>query len=304
MTDETQPHDDKPSKPRHVILLEPKYPLYIAIDASGSMDNRADGLKSGSTRLDYARERMHQLLESAPEGFEAPIRVIQFGTVVTALEALPDVGSSGKPPADATLALDQVRAGESQTCVGALLKHVRIMAGDQPANLVVILDGEPSDGEDYDFAMQQLQKKSPDLGVHFLTIGAHADIAASLGQHAQVAALEETEISFAQLHRFGADEKPEEQREESETPKRPTQPSLPPEPNDEDRAAQEQMAKLDLRNALVGLGDEAPPPKGVEDVETANTDPLPPKPEAEPAPDAAQQPDAHHKRRTKDKHHR
>lgn len=327
MTDETNTNTEDKTNRGAVILLATDVPLWILVDASGSMNNTDSDLvlldndvrhgpdpavahmaqPIGATRRDYAIARLRALLEQAPSTLE--VHLMQFGTQLTTMNNPMLMRNTEMTLVQAALdMLSELRANEANTNVGAALNHVRHSTHGEPANVLIIIDGDPTDSDamafaDHQFSLRDEQNK---VSVRWLTLGAHDEIKASLGDIGGVWPLPQTEVSFGMLVAFGANDEP---------PKRPTMPSVPPEATAEDQIKQAEMAAMlardladpdfhkqgpstlaELEAAATASALETPP----DDPETATTDPLPP-PAADL--DAAQQPEPH-KRRHKDKHHR
>lgn len=299
--------------------LDPTRPLYIAIDASGSMNNRDEELQNVDvpirpttdvtttgaepvppelgqpaiqkhaqerpTRREYAIARIRDLLEHAPPN--ANVQIVQFGTSISTLEAFP--GTNRKTTArEAIAALDLVHADEGNTAVGAMLGFLRNTVA--PAQLLVILDGEPSDPELLEFQAMQLSKSTDKIDIYWLTLGEHdaiskALVSSGIGGLAQP--LHDAQLGWATPASEPQTTPASDTSDVNATPSRPTQPSIPPTPNDEDLQAQREMANVELQSSLNALGEEAPPPQG-ENGEPSDHDAMLPPPETTDA-DAAQQ---------------
>lgn len=204
----------------HPVYIDPRHALYIGLDVSGSMQRRDCPILAGeqlpSPRLDYARLRLRELLVTAPATMVT--QLLTFGTELRVWE--------GAGPGLLLEQLREVTASESGTCMGAALAAVLSMQPEtEPASVLLITDGPPSDGELLAAACEQNLRRAEPLTLHLLALG-------------------RTEVDLRPLH-----VQPLYATELALSEGRPTQPSLPPVPAPEDVAMRRALELEQLERA-------------------------------------------------------
>jgi hypothetical protein len=153
------------------LIVNSNEPLVIALNVTGSMVKRdaparAEGDGKSLTRLEYAIERIDELLQRLPS--ETEVTMLVFGSNVRPL-------CFAVPGPNARAALAGIDAADAGSSAGAMLEwllHTTLVKGQRRASLLLITDHEPADRirweayAHYNATLQQNQ-----LAIHVLTVG-------------------------------------------------------------------------------------------------------------------------------------